>query len=239
MNLDEGHIVELLPAYALNILTQEETSRVTEHLATCLACQAELRAYQLIADDLPLALAQAAPRPVLKDQLMREIRSRKAKSTLASPLTVWQQLAIFLRRSAPAWAMALVVVLALGNLLLWRRLHATGDRGPAPMQVIALANTQNSPKAMGTLVINQSGEYGSLVVDGLALLDSGHQYQVWLIKDGQRTSGGVFSVNPEGYASLELDAPLSLIQYQSIGITIEPAGGSPGPTGVKVLGGDL
>jgi anti-sigma-K factor RskA len=60
-----------------------------------------------------------------------------------------------------------------------------------------------------------------------------------LIRDGQRTNGGVFSVNPDGYASLELYSPLPLIQYQAIGITIEPWGGSPGPTGPKVLGGDL
>ena len=110
---------------------------------------------------------------------------------------------------------------------------------PLPMRVVALAGTKDSTQAIGTLVMNPSGEYGSLVVDHLAALDAGHQYQVWLIKDGQRTSGGVFSVNPDGYASLELYAPLPLIEYQSIGITIEPAGGSPGPTGAKVLGGDL
>ena len=72
------------------------------------------------------------------------------------------------------------------------------------MQVVALANTQNSPGAQGTLIINQPGDYGTLVVDKLAELDSSHQYQVWLLKDGQRVSGGLFSVNQEGYASLEI-----------------------------------
>ena len=239
MNFDDGHVAEWLPAYALSILTPEETSRVTEHLATCPACRAELRAYQSTADELPLALAQAAPRPELKDHLMREIRSRKAKSALTTHLTIWQQLAAFLRRSAPAWAMALIVVLALGNLFAWRRLSNLSGRNVIPMRVVALVSTKDSPQAIGTLVMNPSGEYGSLVVDQLAELDTGHQYQIWLIRDGRRISGGVFSVNPDGYASLELYAPLPLIQYQSIGITIEPAGGSPSPTGDKVLGGDL
>ena len=56
---------------------------------------------------------------------------------------------------------------------------------------------------------------------------------------GQRTSGGVFSVYDEGYGVLKIDAPEPLISYQNVGITIEPAGGSPGPTGERVLGGDL
>ena len=107
------------------------------------------------------------------------------------------------------------------------------------MRVIALANTQNSAGALGTLVIDQQGDYGTLVVDKLAGLNSSQQYQIWLLKDGQRTSGGLFSVNPDGYASLEIMAPLPLAQYDSVGITIEPVGGSPAPTGAKVLGGAI
>jgi len=237
---DEGaHVTEWLPSYALNILTEEETIRIAEHLAGCPACQVELRLYQAAADELPLALSQAAPRPALKNQLMKEIHSRRVKAAGAPDLAFWQRAALFFRRSAPAWSVAMILFLALGNLVLWRRLSQTDARNHAPMRVVALASTKDSPQAIGTLVMNPSGEYGSLVVDQLAELDAAYQYQIWLIRDGQRVSGGVFSVNWEGYASLELHAPLPLIQYQSIGVTIEPAGGSPGPTGAKVLGGDL
>jgi anti-sigma-K factor RskA len=107
------------------------------------------------------------------------------------------------------------------------------------MQVIALANTNDAPQAIGTLIMGQNGDYGTLVVDHLPLLDAELQYQVWLIRDGERTSSGLFSVNYEGYGSLELSAPLLLNQYDTIGVTIEPRGGSPGPTGAKVLGSDL
>ena len=239
IRVGETHVIDWLPAYALNILTQEEMALTAEHLANCSACQAELRLYQAVVDELPLALAQAAPRPVLKDRLMKEIHSRQVKAVGAPYLPFWQRWAGFFHRSVPAWAMALIMVLALGNLFLWFRPNQTSGRDAMPMRVVALAGTKDSTQAIGTLVMNPTGEYGSLVVDHLVALDAGHQYQVWLIKDGKRTSGGVFSVNRDGYASLELDAPLQLIEYQSIGITIEPAGGSPGPTGVKVLGGDL
>jgi anti-sigma-K factor RskA len=170
---------------------------------------------------------------------MNEIHARRVKADRASRPTFWQQWSVFARRSAPAWAAALIALLVFGNLFLLRRLTQATPRNAGPMHVIALASTKDAPGAAGTLIMNQSGEYGSLVVDNLAMLDAGHQYQVWLIKDGNRTSGGVFSVRTDGYASMEITAPLPLNQYQSIGITVEPMGGSPGPTGHKVLGGNI
>jgi anti-sigma-K factor RskA len=61
----------------------------------------------------------------------------------------------------------------------------------------------------------------------------------WLIENGQRTSGGVFSVSQEGYGSLRVSSPQPLSNYSAFGITVEPVGGSPGPTGNKVLGSPL
>jgi anti-sigma-K factor RskA len=49
----------------------------------------------------------------------------------------------------------------------------------------------------------------------------------------------VFSVDSKGYASIWVYSQAPLIQYQQFGITIEPTGGSLGPTGAKVLGGKL
>jgi anti-sigma-K factor RskA len=77
------------------------------------------------------------------------------------------------------------------------------------------------------------------VVDHLGALSPEQQYQLWLIQDGKRTSGGVFSVSSEGYASLVIASPLPLDAYSAFGVTIEPQGGSPAPTGEKVLGGNL
>ncbi len=46
-------------------------------------------------------------------------------------------------------------------------------------------------------------------------------------------------VSAEGYGSLSVESPKHLISYSQFGITIVPAGGSPGPTGEKVLGGQF
>jgi anti-sigma-K factor RskA len=107
------------------------------------------------------------------------------------------------------------------------------------MRVITLTGTASVPGASGLIVASMDGLHGTLVVDNLPVLDKNHAYQLWLIKDGQRTSGGVFSVGPDGYGALWVTAPKPLLDYPNFGVTIEPAGGSPGPTGEKVLGGGL
>ncbi len=236
----ENHVIDILPAFVLDALTIDETKQVADHLAGCQTCQAELARLQQVADEIPLALAQTAAPHDVKARLMAAIHSRQLRGSISSsPISFWQRLAGLVRMRLPALGLALLVVMVLGNLLLWRQLNLSNHQATTPMRVVALVNTINSPQAVGTLIMDQTGEYGTLVVDRLAVLDTKQQYQVWLIKGGERTSGGVFSVNYEGYASLELLASLSLIQYDAIGITIEPSGGSPGPTGAKVLGGEL
>lgn len=235
----ENHVTDLLPAYVLDILTDEETSLVAEHLTGCQTCHAEYQQLRLVADEIPLALVQTAPPARVKDALMSSIHAHNLKPIPASRTISWQKLADILRLRLPALGVAFILVLSLGNLLLWRQLNQVNSQATSPMRVLALANTNDAPQALGTLVIGQNGDYGSLVVDHLQTLDNGQQYQVWLSRDGECISAGLFSVNYEGYASLELQAPHPLILYDTVSITIEPTGGSPGPTGIKVLRGEI
>jgi len=237
--VQDMHVIDRLPDYVLDILTDAEASQVAEHLAGCLACREEFLRLKQVADEIPLALVQTAPPARVKDALMGSIQAHKIKPIPASRVTSWQKLADILRLRLPAWGVALILVLSLGNLLVWQQLKQSNSQTTSPMRVLALAHTNDAPQALGTLVIGQNGDYGSLVVDQLQNLDNGQQYQVWLSRDGERISAGLFSVNYEGYASLELQAPLPLILYDTIGITIEPTGGSPGPTGIKVLSGEI
>jgi anti-sigma-K factor RskA len=95
--------------------------------------------------------------------------------------------------------------------------------------------TQAAPGASARLVPSFDGRHGRLYVQGLPQLTSERQYQLWLIKDGARVNGGVFSVGPTGEGVLYVDAPVPLATYTGFGVTVEPAGGSPGPTGPRVL----
>src|SRR5512139_1390074 len=74
LDLDQ-HVLDLLPAFVLNALTEEETYQVARHLESCPTCQDELAHLQQIADDLPLALAQREPPARLKTNLMKSIQA--------------------------------------------------------------------------------------------------------------------------------------------------------------------
>src|SRR4030066_136800 len=206
----ENHVIDMLPGYVLDILAETEMGQGTEHLADCPICQAEYQRLQLVADDLPLALVQSYPPPRVKENLIGAIHALYPKATPSSQPTLLEKLTSVLRMRLPALGLALILVLALGNILLWRQLSSSNLQVNTPMRVIALASTKDSPQAVGTMIMDQNGHYGTLVVDHLAELDFEHQYQVWLNRDGVRISAGLFSVNYEGYASLELLAPLPL-----------------------------
>lgn len=238
--MQERHVYDLLPGYALGCLDASEARQVTEHLESCEHCRAELQRYNWVVAELPMALETSTPSPELKGRILA--RARQSSQPAQPTPSTWKRFWGSLQRSAPAWglaSLALVLVLALSNIFLWQRLERAESAGQEPLRTAVLAATDYFPEATGKLVISRDGEYGVLVVDGLPELDENHQYQLWLIQNGQRTSGGVFSVNPEGYGVLYINSPQPLASYQAVGITIEPTGGSPGPTGEKVLGGNL
>lgn len=233
---DISHVVDILPAFVLDALTEEEMHQVSEHLAVCGSCRAELTHLQAVADELPLALSLSAPSPALKRKLMQSIHSRGVKPSMqAIAPTSRQSLAIFLRKWSHAITLALIILLVATNLFLWRQLNLATQATASSMRVVALSRSDFSPDARGTLVINPSGKDATLVVADLVSLSTDKQYQVWLIKGAERVSGGVFSVDQSGYASFEIKAPKPFQQYDAIGISVEPAGGSRQPTGPNVF----
>lgn len=238
------HISDLIPAYALGSLDPDEAAEVQAHLATCESCRAELRAYEDVMADLALSVPQVAPPPELKRQILTAVASPAPALSLAtSPESWWRRLLAGLRTPAYAFAaVAAVVVLALlvSNITLLTRVRTleTEVAMSGPLQTITLNASDVTPDARAILVLSEDGKRGALIVDDLPPLDDTHEYQLWLITpDGKRDSGAVFSVDAGGYASIMVSNPMPLKDYVAFGVTIEPAGGSPGPTGPNVLKG--
>jgi anti-sigma-K factor RskA len=230
------HLKELIPAYALDCLDEEEVAQVAPHLNDCLACRAELESYRQITADLAYAAPDILPPPELHDRLLARLQPAPTKSP-SRPW--WQALADPLRRPVPAWSLVgvLAILLILGVWLVVSAEPASHSQ-EATMQTVALLGTETAPDAQGLLVIGSDGDEGGLVVEDLPALDATHQYQLWLIdRDGQRTRGAVFSVDADGYGTTMVTSPLPLTSYVAFGVTVEPIGGSPGPTGQRVLGG--
>jgi anti-sigma-K factor RskA len=239
----ETHVNELLAAYALDCLDKGEKEQVERHLERCGQCRDELVTYQEVAGLLPFGAPSVDPQPELKARLMAQVQKRAGSEPHKASSTGWIDLiSNWMRRAAPVWgtvSLVLVILLGVSNLLLWGQVRDLQSNIPLQMQIVQMAGTTAAPQADGVIVISGDGDHGTLVVDRMPALDEGQQYQLWLIDDGQRTDGGVFSVDKDGYGSLWVSAPKPLASYPSFGVTIEPKGGSPGPTGQKVLGGGL
>ena len=236
--MDETHVLDLLPAYALGSLDADEVSRVEEHLLSCLLCRNESNDFQAVTEQLSLAAPAAVPSPDLKNRLMQRVRAshpqtRPSLQPSSRPL---------LERLLPVWGLAslvLIVALAGANFFLWQRMDQLEFSTPGGMRAVPLSPPDASSNATGFVVIDADGDNGALVVDGLPPLGESQQYQLWLIRDGERVSGAVFSTDEKSYGGTRIRAPRSLLEYSAVGITIEPSGGSPQPTGPRVLGGPL
>jgi anti-sigma factor RsiW len=246
-NAEHEEILELIPAYALSSLDADDAAMVSRHLPGCDACQAELAAYTAVVDVLPLAASDNRPSPALKGRLMAQIANAAAPEpvTAAAPQeperSLGRQISDVFQNllAGPRWrpvALLIAIALVVGNVIQWQQANAPD---PNSWRRVRLAGTEIAPEARGIIYISANGRNGTIIVDQLPQLDPDQQYQLWLIQDDQRTSGAVFSVDGEGYRGLQIESPIPLQEYGAFGITIEPAGGSSGPTGERVLGYNL
>jgi anti-sigma factor RsiW len=250
-NTEHKEILELIPAYALDSLDAEDATRVRQHLPDCDACQVELAAYAAVVDVLPLASPDSQPSPALKERLMARIEDQPAteQAPAAEPPEAssgWvQQISEAFQSlfSGPRWrpvlwsaTLLLVLVLAAGNIIQWQQANSPS---PNSWRRVRLDSMELAPEASGIIYISADGRNGTVIVDQLPQLGPDQQYQLWLILDGDRTSGAVFSVDEDGYRGVQIESPIPLQEYGAFGVTIEPAGGSPNPTGERVLGYNL
>jgi anti-sigma-K factor RskA len=240
------HVTDQIPAYALDCLDEQEAFQVEAHLTVCAACRAELEAYKATAANLGLAAPQVQPPLRLKASVLGRVKETQAahaqqrtRQKVGAP-ELWIRVYRWMMNTGPVWvgvSLLLIIVLAASNLVMYRQVQSL--RQSSEFHLVALKGTNQAPGASGIMVISQEGMAGTLIVDGLPTLGKAMQYQLWLMKDGKRTSGGLFYVGQGGYGILAVQSPGSLLNFSSFGITVEPTGGSPGPTGAKVLGGNL
>jgi anti-sigma-K factor RskA len=243
----ETHITDELAAYALNILDAEEAATVAAHLERCPVCQQELQTYQELIGLMAATVPTVMPPASLKQQLMHSINQEKRAATaVADPTppsrpptptqTSWWHILRDWFQQRPILQpvlLLLVAVLLVSNFQLRQRL-AEADR-PAGFGTITLSGSAETAAATGLIIISGNGLQGTLVVQDLPMLPESQAYQLWLIKDGHPTSGGVFNVNENGYRAVWVVSEDPLASYTSFDITLEPADGSTYPTGRTVL----
>lgn len=235
---------DLLPCYALEALDPDETQAVEKHLRACADCRAALEEHRAVSDGLLFAMPCSEPPPRVRARLIATLA--KDKPQAASE-----------RRARPAvgvlqWivGLALVALLILNgamlaqiNALQRQQMHLEEELeiSHKSLSLVTYPDSRTyalNGQATGTLVLNTRLGYGALFVWELGPLDEAHAYQIWLIQpDGQRVSGGLFKPEPgQTFAYAVLSPPRPFSDFAGLGVTVEPKGGSPGPTTPRVFG---
>jgi hypothetical protein len=105
-------------------------------------------------------------------------------------------------------------------------------------RLVQLRSDKADSRARGLLLLKSEDRHAVLIVQDLPPLQKDRSYQLWLgWGDRQRDNGGVFRVDEQGFGVWHISAPQPFMTYQRVGITEEPASGSPGPTSPRVIGG--
>lgn len=218
--------------YSLQQLAGEEARAFAAHADECPACRLKLAELHETLDLLPLAAASVTPPPDLKGRVLNRLAAEMAADPARSRR--W--------RLVPVWAAAALLALAMGASALVSvqglRERLAGFQQAARLeQVVSLTGTADAPRASGRLTVapETGGTRIALEAQGLPPLEPGEAYQLWLIKDGKRRSGGVFVVDGTGAGGVAAWLPGS-VEFDALGITREPDPLGQQPRGPKVMG---
>lgn len=234
----------LAAALSVGSIDANDQEALLQHLAGCAACRRVAGEYMAAAARLPLALEPVLPSPELRGRLMRavyaEAAQAKEQSAKARPSTWWArawQVLPASRGFTVAAAAAAVAVIALAS---WK--VTSGQPAAPPSVAVALAATQAAPHAHGVLTYDRGSRDAVLTATGLpspsSVVAGRAVYEVWLIRsNGSAVAAAYLSHNPDGTWSAAVHGDLSA--YSVVAATPEPAGGSPTPTGAKVIEGSL
>ena len=230
---------DLLGAYALEALPEDEMHRVEEHLRTCVehrAIAGELRRTTLM---LPLTVEDADPSPDLRTRIVEAVKASpaqpaapRARGTTVAPRRLISRLSTWAARSSRfAVAAAVALALGVGGLIGYQLGHA----GQTQVTYAFQGDPTAAPGAEARLVYFKDRKQAVVAATGLPRLTSGQVYEMWLIKNGVPVDKGISS-SPTG----DIGAPLSgdLSQFQQFAITIEP-GEQQLPTTKPILVGNL
>ena len=261
----DPRIEELLPFYALDALTEEERQLVEAYLAEHPEARPPVQELQSAASALPFSVLPVEPPRHVKEALMARVvsdaRARERSSSRAERpparggirfADLFRLLSFGAATAAIVWAFVLNAQVAR----LQSEISALHEQVAAQSQsidelvqnlpqtdqsdviTVSLESTGEQPRALGQLIANPNDKSAVVVISGLPPLEPGKTYQVWLI-GGAPVSAGLLTVDENGQSVLIITSEEALGSFDSLGISIEPEGGSEQPTGDIVVLSDL
>lgn len=123
--------------------------------------------------------------------------------------------------------------LAQTSQVMERRLTSTQEqlhvlRSPQEYKMVALAGTPAHTSARARVLYNGASHRVYLDVQQLPPLPAGKQYQLWALDKGKPVDAGVLAANTAAGDSLQQMKDIA--SAQAFAMTVEPTGGSVGPT---------
>ncbi len=104
----------------------------------------------------------------------------------------------------------------------------------AAQRIVSLPGTEAAPSARATFY--QRGSEGLLVWNGLEPASNEQSYQVWLIpSEGNPVPAGLLDASTDATHAASIPVPTGAENYAAVGVSLEPRGGSPQPTGPILL----
>ncbi len=248
MRLGGSDLHTLAGAYAMDALPEPDQARFERHLAGCESCRQEIRGFREAAAALAAATAVQAP-AALKDAAVRAA----GQTRQLPPAVVQAQQAPWaaLRgrgwlgwrpRLAVALACALAVVAVVAGVLAYgtqNRLDQAQRRDHTVALVLGASDATMLTAQVstgGTARVVMSHREGALVFTAadLQVLPPAEGYELWLMGPAGSKPAGMITVSGRG----KMVGPMvvsGLAAGDSVGLTVEPAGGSPQPTSPPVV----
>jgi anti-sigma-K factor RskA len=259
--MTDDRLLELLPVYALGVLDGEDRSDLEGSLRGSEEGRRELAAFEDVVGRIGRATPAVLPSPELRRRVLaaagphRRTRPRWMWATLATAAILVVTLGTFwfvrrerneARREIEEARAAAANVLAqlektrdeleaarrrLADEKAFRDLLASPEA-----RVTSLAGLPPAPQAHGRVVWNPGAGEAVLLVTGLTPAPAGKTYELWVIAKAP-VPAGVFQVDAEGRAVFRLPMVEELARVRTFGVTLEPTGGVPAPSGPMVLAG--
>jgi anti-sigma factor RsiW len=259
----EHDLHTLAGAYALDALPPDERAAFVAHLARCEPCRQEVAEFGEAVARLGQAVA-VTPRPELRaatlraaaltSQLAPEVGSEPTTEPSPAPRPAARPASRpgagggWLARRGPAWlaaAAAAAAVIFVTAITLGVVTHgAIGRLQSNQRQAHMIAAVLTAPDAVilsskvstgGTATVVMSHRERALVfsASGLRRLPPGRAYELWVMWPGGQRAAGMLTMPARGAAGPAVIRGLAA--GDAIGLTVEPAAGSPRPTSAPVL----
>ncbi|KOV83336.1 hypothetical protein ADL03_20970 [Nocardia sp. NRRL S-836] len=225
----------LTGAHALSALPDTERVEFEAHLRGCRGCTDEVTGLRETTARLGNALDHFCPM-ALRAQVLDAVRLVRQVRPASEVVPVFSRRQGLRRAAALILAACVVAAAVAGAHGAATTTTITTVAGPAHSQVGDLLAapdlrlvTAGSPA--GTAAMSPSRDDMLLLVDGLHTLAPDRVYQLWLVDgDGPRSAG---ILCPVGASASLLVTGIEGVLHTIL--TVEPAGGSPVPTGSPVL----